>query len=181
SRSGDQRKEHTMTEPWEETLRADIRAKQTLTEQGLPPFQETARWLASDEPAAHAGGRVMQMLNLARRRPRFAGAVAAVVVALVLGVIPVPYHRTVVQLSIAGRNLDAGRLRKLAGELKRVTGAKQVTEVIHTTGAGGGIFLMADTSRRSEQEIQRAAAALARELSARGLDARVRVEARTES
>jgi len=109
----------------------DLRALRTLTEAEQPAVDTVVRAARSRQGGETRGGFSMAM-QLLQRRPVLATALALIIVALGLFVIPVSYERTVgydVALTLDGASLSPQRVAEIAKGFQGAIGAHGVTVV----------------------------------------------------
>ena len=174
-----------MSERRHDDLERDLESLRTVTERGLPTIQHTARTLA-----ARSAGRPQRPIEegfwmRSRRfwsaRPGLALAGTALLAAMVLGIVPVSYDRTIghdVTLSLGTPALESAAIGRIASELERTLGAREVR--ITTPFGGGSPILAARVTGGSGRAIERTADAFASALAVRGIPASVQVEPRRE-
>jgi hypothetical protein len=174
-----------MSQRRNDDLERDLESLRTVTERGLPTIQHTARTLA-----ARSAGRAQRPIEegfwmRSRRfwsaRPGLAIAGAAVLVAIVLGIVPVSYDRTVghdVTLSLGAPAPEDAALGRIATELERALGTRDVR--VRTPLGGGSPIFAARVAGGWGREVERTAAAFASALTARGIPASAQVEPRRQ-
>jgi hypothetical protein len=165
----------------------DLQAYREVTARGLPDLHDTAHRLrsaATRQQRSHAReGIHMKSLISLRAHPWLAATAAVVVVATILGVVPVTYtvttgHDVTLQLAAPAPQGDA--LRRIAAGLRAALHADGVQVALTDDGAGRAARLEAGVPARFGAEVRHAAAAYARGLSERGIPAQASVQARTE-
>ena len=174
-----------MSERRKNELERDLESLRNVTDRDLPSIHHMARTLA-----AQAAVRIrrpveegfwMRSRRSLSARPGLSAAVAVVLVAVVLGIVPVSYERTVgheVTLSLAAPAPAAPAIDRIATEFERALGAGDVRV---TPGLGsGGATLAARVSGRSEKNVGRTATAFANALRAQGIAADARVTPRVQ-
>jgi hypothetical protein len=155
----------------------DLRAYRDRADRGLPTIDDTARLLRS-----HAGeeGFWMKSRRLLNARPALTVAGALVVIALVLGVVPISYEQTTgqdVALKLAGAtgaSFDAAMVSKIAAQFKSALGAEKAS-VMLTGGAEAGASIVARVGGNRGGVARRTAQAFAQALAGKGIGARVEV------
>jgi preprotein translocase subunit SecF len=167
----------------ERGLEGDLRAYRTVTDRDLPSLQDTARMLrpssAGPSPRHIEEGFWMKSRRFLSVRPALTAVGALLVVAAILGIVPISYERTTghqVTLALTGPALDATSLEKVARELKSSLGAQQV----HVSTAGGPAEIVAQVASRRGQEVARTAQAFAAALGAKGMNFNVEVTPQKE-
>jgi hypothetical protein len=154
----------------------DLRAYRDRTDRGLPAIEDTARLLRSRADEEGFWMRSRKMLNA---RPALTVTGALVVIALVLGVVPISYQRTTgqdVALKLAGANgttLDAAVVGRIAEQFKGALDAQNVR--VLAGGADGGASILARVAGGRSAVARQTANAFAHALGAKGIDARAEV------
>ncbi len=171
----------------ERAVARDLQAYREATARDLPSPRDTARLLrsAASGPRRHTTreGFYMKSLISLKAHPWLAATAAVVVVAVILGVVPVTYtvttgHDVTLQLAAPAPQGDA--LRKVAAGLRAALHADGVQIALTDDGAGPAVRLEAAVPSRFGAEVGHAAAAYARGLTERGIPAQASVQARTE-
>jgi hypothetical protein len=157
----------------------DLHALASLSDRALPELETSlgaARRRATGEPRK---GFAMA-LHFLRTRPALATALAVVVMAAALLVIPISYQRTVgfdVALTLAGDNVPETQVREIAGGFKETLGATGVT-VTAAMESGRLTYVLKASAAR---DVRGNAAAFAQELNARGYAATITAAPRRET
>jgi len=173
-RSGRDREPQLVTE-----VDRDLRALRTLTEAEQPTVDTVVRAARSRQGGETRGGFSMAM-QLLQRRPVLATALALIVLALGLFVIPVSYQRTVgydVALTLDGARLSPQRVGEIAKGLQGAIGAHGVT-VVGDVKNGKLVYAM---SAQGTGDVRQRAASFARLLDGLGYVATVTSTPRTET
>lgn len=165
-------------------LDRDLESLRMVTERALPTIDDTARNLTASivrSPRPTEEGFWMKSRRILSARRGLALAGAAVVVAAVLGVVPITYERTLgheVTLTLAPPTPNADTIARIANQLEQTLEPKE----FHTTPGlqAGEVVLSAWVPSQSGAVLDRTATAFANALSAQGVPARARVTARTQ-
>ena len=175
----------------ERAIKRDLQAYRSVTDRDLPGVHNTAQLLghsaATTRRDSTQEGFWMRSFISVQARPWLAAAVAAAVVAAILGIVPISYTRTTgheVILELAAPAPQGEALRKIAGELRTALHADGVRAGLDDLGPGAraaaGAELVVNVPSRHRTEVQRTAAAFATGLAQRGIPAQVTVRPRTE-
>ncbi len=171
----------------ERAFERDLQAYREVTARDLPSVRDTAQLLrrAALQTAHNTTreGFYMKSLISVKAHPWLAATAAAVVVAMILGVVPVNYTVTTgqdVTLQLAAPAPQGEALRKVATGLRAALHADGVQIALTDDGAGPAVRLEAAVPSRLGAEVRHAAAAYARGLTERGIPAQASVQARTE-
>src|SRR5262245_4477321 len=106
----------------------DIHALRTSTERDLPSLERSLTMARRRTTAAREES-WMSTIRTLMSRPGFAVAAALGVVALLLGIVPIPYQKTTahdVSLKVSGGRFDPAHVGEVAKELKAALGAEHV-------------------------------------------------------
>lgn len=163
-------------------LARDLEAFRAMTARDLPDLDDTARALAGPRPRDTREDWFMRSIRFLRARPWITTAAATAALAAVLLLVPMSYERTTghdVTMALSG-NLDRGSLEKIAGEMKKALGADGVRVTRLGDAGSPKTELAVTTPSRSRSEVEAKAAAFARELGLRGMNAEARVTPRRE-
>jgi hypothetical protein len=166
----------------ERALERDLQAYRSATDRDLPELEHTARILRShavaEDRRSIEEGFWMRLRRGLSARPGLAIAGGVVMMAVILGVVPVSYQRTTgheVTMSLAAPGLDGQTVTKIASELGRALGARQVLVEPANAPGSRGMEILARVPARRRGDIERVANAFASALGKRGLEARVSV------
>jgi hypothetical protein len=146
--------------------------------------RESARNLPSIESIVRTATRrprtweeyLMATFGFLRRRPWVSTALAGALAAIALLVVPFSYERITGQkiaLTLSSPNLDAARIRQIAGQFKDVTHANGV--IVEANAMNGATRYVLSSTIPGRSAAAMSARALAAELSKRGYDASVEV------
>lgn len=125
----------------------------------------------------------MKSLISLKAHPWLAATAAVMVVAVILGVVPVTYTVTTgqdVTLQLAAPAPQGDALRKVAAGLRAALRADGVRVGLDDDGSGPAARLTAAVPSRNAAEVRHAADAFARALTERGIPASASVQARSE-
>ena len=163
-------------------LTRDLEALRAVTARDVPRLEDTASALIEGASPSTREGWLMKSTHWMKARPMVTTALATVVLAAVMLVVPISYQRTVgqdVKLAVAG-TVDPGALKAIAKEFKTAVGAAGVQVSRVATGSGITTTLFASSNSRSGREIRAKAAAFAKALGERGIHATAAVTPRRE-
>ena len=165
----------------------DLQAYREVTARDLPSVRDTAQLLRSAalQPTHNntREGFYMKSLISLQAHPWLAATAAVVVVAVILGVVPVNYTVTTgqdVTLQLAAPAPQGEALRKVATGLRAALHADGVQIALTDDGAGPAARLEARVPSGRGAEVRNTAEAYARGLSGRGIPAQASVRSRTE-
>lgn len=152
-------------------LSNDLNALREAAARDLAPLSQHVTTIRSRRPGVAPARRIrfMSPIEITKRRPWFAAAVAAVVLVVGLTVIPISYERTTgtrVTLTLAG--MSDAQLAALAGQLKAQLHADHVAA---TTSSGSEYQLEAFVPAAAGIDAALIAQAFAKNLSDRGYHA----------
>jgi type IV pilus biogenesis protein CpaD/CtpE len=158
-------------------MHEDLKALRSVTERERPDPEQTMRAarLRADSGRGTRKEWLMSAVTVSQRRPWLATAFAVVALALVLLAVPVSYERTIghqVNLTIAGA-LEPAQVGPIAREFQAALGVDHVSARLENGATVLGAFL--PTSSRSFSPAL--AQAFAKELSAKGYQAKASTEA----
>jgi hypothetical protein len=166
----------------ERVVERDLHAYRSVTERELPSLDDTARLLraraAGPRPRESEEGFWMKNRRFLHARPGLTLAAALVVVALVLGIVPISYERTTghdVALTLAGTSLDAQTVTKIASQFKGALGAENVRIAMTGAEGAGTTDIVGRVDGRRGAAVERTARAFASALGSKGIASRVEV------
>lgn len=171
----------------ERAVARDLQAYREMTARDLPGVSATARLLRdaaspSNRRTTREGFPMKSLISL-QAHPWLAATAVAIVVAVILGVVPVSYTVTTgqeVTLQLAAPAPQGDALHRIATGLRTALRADGVQASLTDDGAGPAVRLTALVPVGRGSEVRQAAEAFARGLTERGIPAQAGVRARTE-
>jgi len=157
----------------------DLGALRSVTAEDQPSLETSLR-AARRRAAGETGEGLTMVINLFRRRPALATAVAVLVVAAGLLVFPISYQRTVgydVALSLDGAKVAQAQMMGIARGFKQALGAPEAR--VEASMENGRLAYVLKAS--APGDAREKARAFARELNARGYAASVETTPRKET